>query len=233
MNQDNLLLRSLPPAERSRLDPLLKSRAVQAYDVLIEADQPFDHVYFPTTCMVSIVTLLENGSLVESATVGREGVVGLPVFLGLTTAICQVSGRALQMKTTDFRDAIENVPALHTALGLYTNALIAMLGQGGACNGSHTVEQRLARWLLTISDRVGDSFAITQDFLAEMVGVQRPSVNIAIATLTNTGLIAHSRSQIHILDRAGLIEASCECYEIIRLLYDETWKQASSAHGQR
>jgi CRP-like cAMP-binding protein len=116
------------------------------------------------------------------------------------------------------------------ALGLYTNALIAMLGQSGACNASHTVEQRLSRWLLTISDRVGDRFTITQDFLGQMMGTQRPTVSIAAGDLKDKGLISYSHGSVEILDRSALASAACECYEIIRRLYDETWKQVSDSH---
>jgi CRP-like cAMP-binding protein len=232
---DNLLLRALPEAERIRLAPMLQDVEVKHHDILIEADELFPFVYFPETCMISIVTLLENGDIIEAATVGSEGVVGLPIFLGLTTvntrAICQMPGRAKRMSTAEFREAIQTIPALHRALGLYTNAMIAMLGQGGACNSSHHIEQRLARWLLTISDRVGaDRFQITQEFLAQMLGVQRPSVNIQAGGLEDAGLIKSRRGDIEILDRTGLEGAACECYDIIRRLYDETWKQASLSH---
>ena len=231
----NHLLRALPAADYSRLEPLLHEVDLKHHDVLIEADEPFDHVYFPETCMVSIVTLLDNGDIIEAATVGREGVVGLPVFLGLstvnTTAICQMSGRALRMSTPDFRHAIQSIPVLHKALGLYTNALIAMLGQGGACNSSHTVEERLARWLLTISDRVGgDRLAITHEFLSQMLGVQRPTVTLALGALEDAGMIVNRRANIEIVDREEVLDAACECYDIIRRLYEETWKQTSVSH---
>jgi CRP-like cAMP-binding protein len=231
----NHLLRALPAADYARLEPLLHEVELKHHDVLIEADEPFDYVYFPETCMISIVTLLDNGDIIEAATVGREGVVGLPLFLGLatvnTTAICQMSGRAQRMSTPDFRHAIQSVPVLHKALGLYTNALIAMLGQGGACNSSHTVEQRLARWLLTISDRVGqDRLAITQEFLSQMLGVQRPSVTIAVGVLEDAGMVVTQRGNIEIVDRERLTAAACECYDIIRRLYEETWKQTSASH---
>jgi CRP-like cAMP-binding protein len=231
----NLLLDALPSAEKMRLGPMLQEVEVQPHEVLIEAHVAFDFVFFPQTCMISIVTLLENGDIIEAATVGSEGVVGLPIFLGLSTvntrAICQMPGRAQRMRTPDFREAIQMIPALHKALGLYTNAMMAMLGQGGACNASHQIEQRLARWLLTISDRVGaDRFEITQDFLAQMLGVQRPSVTIQAGSLEDAGLIKNRRGNIEILDRTRLESTACECYDIIRRLYQETSRQVSASH---
>jgi CRP-like cAMP-binding protein len=203
---------------------------LERHKVLIEPDKRFEHVYFPQSCMISIVTLLESGEVIESATIGSEGVVGLPLFLGLETvntrAICQMPGQALRMRSDSFRKAIGASPALRTALGLYTQTLIAMLGQGGACIGSHSVEQRLARWLLTISDRVGaDEFSITQEFLAQMLGAQRPTVTVTAGLLQSAGFIKYRHGHIEIVDRPNLEDSACECYELIRRLYEETFKR--------
>ena len=229
---ENLLLKSLPRGEGRRLADSLDEVELQLEQVLIEPDRPFDYVYFPRTCMVSIVTLLETGERIEAATVGREGVVGLPIFLGLKTvsteAIVQMPGRALRMPSDDFREAIDAVAGMRAALGLYTQTLVAMLGQNGACISSHSIEQRLARWLLTVSDRVdSDSFNVTHDFLAQMLGAQRPSVTIAAGLLQNAGLIKYRHGHVHIEDKDALEQTACECYDLIRRLYESTFHKIS------
>jgi CRP-like cAMP-binding protein len=138
-------------------------------------------------------------------------------------------GAALRMDAAAFRKAVDATPGLRMALGLYTQTLIAMVTQNGACIGSHSVEQRLARWLLTISDRVGaDRFAITHDFLAQMLGSHRPTVTLAAGILQNAGFIKYGHGHMQITNRQGLVETTCECYEIIRKLYQETSKKISA-----
>ena len=151
----NQLLNAIEPARLKSFEHLLDRVELKPREVLIEPAMTIQYIFFPLNCMVSIVTPLENGSEIEAATVGNEGMVGLPLFFGLdevnTRAICQMPGECLRMAADDFRIAVREEPSLRAALGLYTNAFIAMLGQGSACNGSHDVEQRLSRWLITIA----------------------------------------------------------------------------------
>lgn len=221
---ENLLLRSLPEEDFEQLLPHLTLVEVKTHETLVEPDEPIKHVYFPLTCMISLVTLLDDGTTIESATIGREGMSGLAVFHGLdaspSRAIVQMEGEMLQMTSASLRNALVEVPSLHRALGRYADALISMLAQSGACNGLHAVEQRFARWLLTIEDRVGrDDFTITQEFLSQMLGAQRPTVTIAAGILQKAGFIQYRHGHVRILDRPSLEEVACECYEIIRALY--------------
>ena len=225
----NQLLNSIPKEQLRVFEKDLERVELRRDDVLIESQETIRRVFFPQTCMISLVTVLEDGTGIEAATVGNDGIVGLPVFLGLQTvntrAICQMPGEALSMEVGAFREAFTSMDGLHAALSLYTNAFIAMLCQGGACNGSHSVEQRLARWLLTISDRVGDDqFSITQEFLAQMLGAHRPTVTIAAGILQKAGFITYRHGHVQIENRADLEASACECYEIIRELYEETFR---------
>jgi CRP-like cAMP-binding protein len=224
----NLLLDSLPPEDRARIDPYLARFHVKAHEVLVEPNELIRHVYFPLTCMISLVTILDDGLTIESATIGNEGMSGLSVFHGLATsnsrAVVQMEGETLRMDTTDLREALRALPSLVVALGSYADALISMLAQSGACNGQHSVEQRFARWLLTVEDRVGrDEFTITQEFLAQMLGSHRPTVTIAAGILQRAGFIRYHHGHVKILDRPALEELACECYKIIRSLYFRTY----------
>jgi hypothetical protein len=169
--------------------------------------------------------VLENGDLVEIATIGNEGMADLSVFLGLKTSssrlLCQVPGDTLRMKTEVFLDLVARQPSLRLALGSYMVSMFIQVSQSAACNRLHPVEQRCARWILMTHDRVdSDTFPLTQDFLASMLGVRRPSVSVAAATLQNAGLINYSRGRLTVLDRAGLEAATCECYAIVREQFD-------------
>ena len=190
-------------------------------DVLYEPNRPIRNVYFPVSGIVSLVLEVGNGKTVEVATIGNEGFIGVPVFLGADrtqgTAFSQISGRALRISVAAFRDLLAMMPGFTKILNRYVQALLVQIAQGNACNGSHPVEQRCARWLLVTQDRVGQSpFVLTQDFLAQMLGVGRTSVNHVATTLQNAGLIRYSRGLITILDRKGLEARSCQCYDAIR-----------------
>jgi len=224
----NLLLDSIPEAELALLTPLLERMHVTAQEVLVEPNETIDYVYFPLTCMISLVTLLDDGTTIESATVGNEGMSGLSVFHGLdvssSRAIVQMGGETLRLPTVALRRVLAEVPSLGLALGGYADALISMLAQSGACNGLHSVEQRFARWILTIQDRVGsDEFTITQDFLGQMLGSYRPTVTLAAGVLQRSGFIIYKRGHVRILDRPSLEDVACECYEIIRVLYSRSY----------
>ena len=233
---DNLLLSSIAPDALAAIQPQLERVNVRLHQVLVEPDQAIGYVYFPLTCMISLVTVLENGSTIESATVGNEGISGLSLFHGLSSstsrALVQMDGDALRMKAADFKTALQHHPSLVTAIGRYADALISMLAQSGACNGGHAVEQRFARWLLTIADRVDRlEFTITQEFLAQMLGTHRPTVTIAAGSLQTAGIIKYSHGHVTILNRELLEEVACECYQIIRDLYFGTFRRTFDPVG--
>jgi CRP-like cAMP-binding protein len=189
--------------------------------VIFEANGPIPHVYFPTDGVVSLVTYLEDGPSVEIATVGREGMVGLSLFLETATiawrAFGQVPGEALRMRAGSFRDEVERNGAFVRLLKRYTQAMLIQVAQSSACNCAHTIEQRCARWLLQTHDRVGsDEYLLTQEFLAQMLGVRRSSVSQVAGGLQKAGLIRYVRGRITVLNRAGLEATSCECYGFIR-----------------
>jgi CRP-like cAMP-binding protein len=183
--------------------------------------EPIRHVYFPTTALVSLMIVLEDGKQVEMAAVGREGLVGLPLALGSDTdghvAMTQIPGSALRLQTDAFRAVLGVAPELQQVLGRYALVLLTQAGQAAACNGLHALAERGARWLLEAHDRVGsDQFLLTQDFLAAMLGVRRPSVTLAAGMLQQAGYITYHRGRVTVLDRVGLEAASCECYAAIR-----------------
>jgi CRP-like cAMP-binding protein len=224
----NLILNSLPKGELDLLLPCLEHATIRAHEVLVEPDETIKDVYFPLSCMISLVTLLDDGVTIESATIGNEGMSGLSVFHGLDVstarAIVQMEGETYKLSTGNFRDVLAQAPVLSQALGRYTDALISMLAQSGACIGLHSVEQRLARWLLTIRDRVGhDEITITQEFLGQMLGSYRPTVTLAAGALQQAGFITYHHGHLRILDRPSLEEVACECYGTIRALYSRTY----------
>ena len=179
----NRLLAALPSDELAALQPDLEQVPLPFRQSLYEPERPIEHVYFPHRGVVSLVTEFENGSAIEGATVGPEGMVGVPIFLEdemmASRAIVQVPGEAARMQTEAFRRAIVHSPRLHRLLSRYTLALLNFLAQNNACNRTHSVEERLARWLLLTHDRVHEAnFSLTQEFMAQMLGVSRPTVSL-------------------------------------------------------
>jgi CRP-like cAMP-binding protein len=220
----NRLFAALPDDAWNRLAPKLEIVPMTLRQELIEAGRPFHHVYFMLTGVTSLVSSLEDGSIIEVATVGNEGMVGLAAFLGAATlpltAFVQVPGEALRLSTATLAEETRGGP-LNDALRLYTQALLNQIAQSAACNRIHSIEERCARWLLMTHDRVTtDEFPLTQEFLSQMLGVRRAGVSVAAGMLQKAGLIAYQRGKIRIIDRAGLEEASCECYDLIRREYD-------------
>ena len=221
----NLLLRALPPAAIERLWPRLERVELVAKKVLVVEGVPVDSLHFLEVGTVSMITTLEDGVRIEVGLVGPEGIVGLPLLLGAETSalegMVQVQGTALRLPAAAFRTALIEVPALLGLLLRYVDAFYGQVAQSAACNGRHQIEQRLARWILMTHDRVvGDTFLMTQEFMSTMLGVQRPSVTLAIGSLHRAGLVQHERGTLKILDRAGLEAASCECYELARRRFD-------------
>jgi CRP-like cAMP-binding protein len=221
----NRLLAALPEVEQQRLAGELQLVDLGLRDLLYEVDQPISSVYFPLGCVLSLVAPVGDDA-VEVATVGPEGMVGLPAFLGAVTSAhrvyCQLPGPALQLSVDALAQFLPGDGELHRLLHRYTQAVMVFLGQSVACNRLHTVEQRCARWLAHTHDRVDqDRFPLTQEFLAQMLGVRRASVSVSAQTLQQAGLIHYSRGRITVLDPKGLRAAACPCYLIIRREFDK------------
>jgi CRP-like cAMP-binding protein len=222
---ESLLLAAVPPDEYKLFSGLLEVHPLRMRETLQEAGDPTDFVYFPVSGIISVLTVLENGMMIEFATIGREGTTGVPITLGLAESnlalISQVPGQALRMRTTDFLAAIVSSPGFARALHCYSGVMYAFLAQSAACNRAHHVDERCARWLLMTHDQAGgNEFPITQEFLAQMLGVSRPSVALSAACLHKAGLISYRRGQMTITDRIGLEKAACECYGAIRTQFD-------------
>ncbi len=218
----NRVLAGLPDQAYRECMQALEPVELRQRQVLFEQNQPITHVYFPLNSVASLLTIMQDGSAVECATVGNEGVVGLPVFLGAHSlpmrAFAQVPGRALRMDAAVFRQLLarEDGP-LQTVLHRYTQTIFSQLAQNVACNRLHAIEQRCARWVLMTADRVdGPQFPMTQQFLAQMLGVRRASVSEVASRLADASCIRYSRGAVTVLDRDGLEQLSCECYRAIR-----------------
>jgi CRP-like cAMP-binding protein len=217
----NFILAALPDDEYRKLSGWLEPAECDVRQLLYDSGKPIRHVYFPTTAVLSMVSQMEGEAPVEVGTVGREGMVGLPVFLGVSTSpntvFAQVPGIALRMSADDLRTALVSDGALHRQLHRYVQAMMVQLSQNVVCNRLHSTEERAARWLLMTADRVGgEQFPLTQEFLAQMLGVLRATVSLTAGLLHNAGLISYRRGVITIDDRAGLEDAACDCYGIVR-----------------
>lgn len=227
----NQLLAALPETTYQRLRPHLEEVHLEPKQVLFEPGDRPSHVFFPKGAMISMVAVVEDGSTVEIAVVGREGVTGVPALLGDKVvshrAIVQIEGAADQISTDAFLTEFERSKSSHQLILRYTQALFAQVAQGAVCNRLHTIDERLARWLLTVQDGIlANNFQLTQEFIAEMIGTRRSSVTVAAKALQQAGAIRYSRGRITISDRSCLEGLSCECYKVIknefvRLLEDE------------
>ena len=219
--QDNHLLASLPRQSYRNLLPHLDPVTLVFGDVLYETGARIREVYFPGKSVVSLLTVVDGHKALEVGLVGREGMVGLPLALGMETspvrALVQGGGRAMQMSAAHFRTAFDGSPPLQRRLGRYTHELMAQITLTAACNRFHRVEARLARWLLMTRDRVGSGeFRLTHEFLSHMLGVRRVGVTQAASALHRRGLIEYGRGNIRILNHAGLEAAACTCYRRVR-----------------
>ena len=187
----------------------------------MDADSLLQHVFFPDSGVVSVVAVYADGSIIEMATIGREGSTGMQAIFGAKTSsvrlLVQIPGSATKMSRAAFTRAGESMPAFRSLMYAYVQAFLEQVMVSVACNGAHSLKQRLARWLLMMRDRSdGDELPITQSLLAEMLGVQRPTITNAARGLERAGLIERGRQQVTILDRPGLMAASCECYQLVR-----------------
>lgn len=192
---------------------------------IYDADEPIDEVYFPLDSVLSVVARMQDGSQIEIGTIGREGMSAFPLLMGGTTTAnvcyCQVRGRAIRIPADFFRDLAASDKAFRQHLDRYLQAYVNMLGQLAACNRLHSINERCSRWLLMTRDRVdSDDVPLTQEFLAMMLGTGRSGVAIAAATLQKAGFIKYSHGIIKILNRPGLEESACECYEVARAQFD-------------
>jgi CRP-like cAMP-binding protein len=215
------VLQYLPAADRRRLEAQATRVALELRQPLYWPDEPITHVWFPVDAVGSLLTLLGGGDTVEAGLVGREGVIGLPLFLGAEAthgrAVCQVAGAAWRLPAAAFLEEAAADGPLRARLLRYTQALFQQVAQTSGCNRLHAHEERCARWLLQIHDRVpGDAFRLTQEYLAIMLGVSRPAVTLVMGALQRAGLVAYHRGDLTILDRPGLEAAACECYAITR-----------------
>jgi len=223
--KENYLLAALPDSEFQALLPDLEPVAMPAGLSLCESGSAATHAYFPTSAIVSLQYVLESGSSVEVGMVGRMGMVGLSVLLGgnstPTRAVVLSAGRGFRLKSRIAKEAFDKTGQFMFLSLLYTQALITQVGQTGACNRHHRLDQRLCRWLLLTVDRIPESnLVLTQELIANVLGVRREAVTEAALKLQRAGLIRYARGHIDILDRHGLEQRSCECYEIIRMEYE-------------
>lgn len=215
----NRLLDALPVADRERLMRLLKPVFLDIRTVLFEPGQAVVSVDFPVNCVVSLVTPFGGGAIVEVATVGNEGIVGVPLVIGnslAVRAICSVAGEVLRTDASTYLHEVERGGPLRAVVDDYLQALFGQIAQAAACNRLHSTEQRLSRWLLMSHDRVGvDKFAVTHEFLASLLGSRRATVSLSAEVLQEANLIRYHHGQVTIVDRAGLEAAACECYGTI------------------
>lgn len=234
-SQVSLLLQALPSVVRDEILAESEQLSLQVGDILIEAGEPITHTYLPLSGAVSLVTLLEDGSMVEAAAVGNEGMVGLPVVLGATAtpnvrAVCQIASESLRLPAEALTRLSEKHQPLRSTLLRYANSVLVEAAQSAVCNRRHPAEKRAAKWLLLSHDRVeGDEFFLTQEFLASMLGVRRASVTEVAGVLREKGLITYKRGAVTIVDRQGLEHLVCSCYEQIRTEYDSYLADAAAA----
>jgi CRP-like cAMP-binding protein len=225
MPNRNKLLAALPRKVLQANGELLEPLELQLEQTLHEPGQKIDYVYFPVRGVISMVNEPNPGEIVEFATIGPEGMAGFPVLLGSSSmpsrSLVQIPGEGFRMRVAALRQMLDESPETNDLMLRYTMALVTQIAQITSCNRLHAVQQRCARWLLQTHDRVdSDSFPLKQEFLAQMLGVHRPSVSVAAGMLQKEGLIEYSRGRITVLDRKGLERASCSCYGFITKEYD-------------
>ena len=223
--EGNWLLGVLAREDADAVAALAQPVTLEVQQPLYAIDQRIEEVWFPIDCVVSLVADMPDGQPVEIATIGAEGMVGLPLVLSTeeadTRTFVQVPGRALRMRASALTTLVADLPPFNRLLHRYAEALFVQVARSAACNQAHPIAPRCARWLLMTHDRVGrDDFLLTQEFLSQMLGVRRAGVSEAASALSGAGLIRYQRGLVTITDRAGLEKASCGCYRIIRDRYE-------------
>jgi CRP-like cAMP-binding protein len=217
----NHLLAALPAEARGRLFPYMKLVDLPLGKVLYESGATVDYVYFPTNAIVSLLYVMESGASAEISVVGNEGLIGIAVFMGgestPSRAIVQSAGCAFALPSQRLRDEFNGNPDMRMLMLRYTQALITQMAQTAVCNRHHSIDQQLCRWLLLSLDRLsGNNLVMTQELIANMLGVRREGVTEAAGKLQDLGVIRYQRGRITVLDRPGLEELSCECYEVVK-----------------
>ncbi len=223
--KDNHLLASLPAPEYDRLTRHLELAPMMLGDVLYESGGPLKHVYFPTTSIVSLLYVMENGSSAEIAVVGNEGILGIALFMGGETtpsrALVQSAGHGYRLKAQLMKDEFNRAGPVMRLLRRYTQALITPMAQTAVCNRHHSVDQQLCRWLLLSLDRLpANQLNMTQELIANMLGVRREGVTEAAGKLQEAGIIQYKRGRITVLDRPQLEQSACECYAVVKKEFD-------------
>jgi CRP-like cAMP-binding protein len=223
--RQNHLLAGVSDEELARLLPNLQPLALPLGEVLYESGEKMDYVYFPTTAIISLLYIMENGSSAEIGVVGKDGLVGIAIFMGGDTtpnrAVVQSAGKTLKMKAALMKDEFTRGGRFHNLCLRYTQALITQISQTAVCNRLHSVDQQLCRWLLLSHDRLPtDRLIMTQDLIANMLGVRREGITHAAKRLQKAGYISYVRGDMTILDRPGLESGVCECYQVVRTEYD-------------
>jgi len=221
----NHLLAALPESEWQRWLPQLEAVSLPLGEVLYEPGTTLSHVYFPTTAIVSLLYVMENGASAEIAVVGNEGLVGISLFMGgestPSRAVVQSAGRGFRLPAEALKEEFAHAgPVMHVLLR-YTQALITQMAQTAVCNRHHSLDQQLCRWLLLSLDRLsGNELVMTQELIANMLGVRREGVTEAALKLQAAGMIRYARGRIRVLDRSGLEQRTCECYAVVKKEYD-------------
>ncbi len=223
---ENRILAAVPPDELGRLLARATLVKLDFRSILVKRGGTIRHVFFPVSGLYSLLAPAANTDTVEVGTVGREGIIGISIHLGVdtayTTAIAQVPGEAIRIDADAFRSEVTRCQAVTVLVGRYIHALYVQTVQWVACNRLHSLEERFARWLLASADTLGsESLPLTHDFLAKMLGVRRPSVTLAAGALQRAGLIESSRGMLRIVNREGLEGISCDCYRLVRGHYDD------------
>jgi CRP-like cAMP-binding protein len=242
--RENLLLAALPREERERLDPFLEWTGVEFEETLIEPDEPIRLVFFPYDAITSTLQVTSDGSSIETGLMGVEGMIGIQFWLRMpstpTRTLVQVPGYGHRMKAADFlREVIERPESpLNTLVARYTHAFLAMTSIAAACNRLHTLDQRMCRWLKLIHNRVRqDELPMRQEFMAMMLGVQRPTVSTTANILQKAGLITYIRGRMTVLDPEGPVAGACECYELMERemdrIFDAPWRELARREDRK
>ncbi|WP_227537960.1 Crp/Fnr family transcriptional regulator [Marinobacter vulgaris] len=219
--EQNRLLAALPASAKARIFPRLKLIEMKLGDVIYESDQSIEFVYFPTNSIVSLLYVMTNGSSAEISVVGNEGMAGIAVFMGVDSTpsrtVVQSRGFAYRMPAEELKTEFDNSPEVRVLTLRYTQALITQMSQTAVCNRHHSIDQQLCRWLLLSLDRLqSNELTMTQELIANMLGVRREGVTEAASKLQKLGIIEYHRGHITVLDRPGLEALSCECYGVVR-----------------
>jgi CRP-like cAMP-binding protein len=222
----NRLLAALDASDLERINGDLEVAEYASGAILFEPHQAAKFVYFPYSCVVSIINSVDGGTSVEVGTVGNEGMAGLAVFLDSgespSRTLVQVAGKMARLRADSFRELVETSPRFRNLMNRFTLAFLSQVAQTATCNRAHTIDERCARWLLMTHDRVdAENFSLTHEFLAFMLGVRRAGVTVAAGILQKAGLITYRRGNIKVVNRQGLEDAACECYKIVRNEFDK------------